>query len=152
MKIIKTIVVLCAVGALWSATARADDSALTASVKSVYDDYLKIQVSLANDSMGGVAENANAIAKAVHADANVLPNEIASEAEVVAKASDLTAARTAFKPLSNLLVQYLADHHAKDAYVQVYCSMAKANWLQADKNVKNPYLGQAMSGCGEIQN
>jgi hypothetical protein len=152
MKIIKTILIVGAAGVLWSATARADDSALTAPVKSVYDDYLKIQASLANDSMDRVAENADAIVKAIHADANVLPKEIASEAEVVAKASDLTAARTAFKPLSSSLVQYLADHHAKDAYVQVYCSMAKANWLQADKNVKNPYLGQAMSGCGEIQN
>jgi hypothetical protein len=152
MEIIKTILVVCAAGILWSATARADDSALTAPVKSVYDDYLKIQASLANDSMGGVAENADSIAKAVHADANVLPKEIASEAEVVAKAPDLTAARTAFKPLSSSLIQYLADHHAGDAYVQVYCPMANANWLQADKNVKNPYLGQAMSGCGEIQN
>jgi hypothetical protein len=152
MKIMKTMLAACAAGILWSATARADDPALAASVKSVYDDYLKIQASLANDSMGSVAENAEAIAKAVHADANVLPKEIASEAEVVAKASDLTAARTAFKPLSSSLVQYLADHNAKDAYVQVYCSMANANWLQADKNVKNPYLGQAMSGCGEIKN
>jgi len=99
MKIIKTILIVGAAGVLWSATARADDSALTAPVKSVYDDYLKIQASLANDSMDRVAENADAIVKAIHADANVLPKEIASEAEVVAKASDLTAARTGFKPL-----------------------------------------------------
>ena len=84
MKIMKTILIVCAAGVLWSVTARADDSALTTPVKSVYDDYLKIQASLANDSMIGVTENADAITKAIHADANVLPKEIASEAMRIA--------------------------------------------------------------------
>jgi hypothetical protein len=81
----------------------------------------------------------------------MLPEATATQAEMLAKASDLGAARTAFKPLSDTLIKYLADHQAKDAYVQVYCPMAHASWLQGDKNVNNPYMGKAMSGCGEIQ-
>lgn len=152
MKKVKTILLAAAVGLLGSAGARADNSALAAPVKSVYGHYLKIQASLAKDSMTGVVENADAIAKAVQTDAKSLPAAVATEAETLATASDLKSARAAFKPLSDSLIQYLADHKAKDAYVQVYCPMARANWLQADRNVSNPYFGQAMSGCGEIKN
>ena len=149
----KTILLAAAVGLLAGAGARAaDNPALTRPVKSVYDHYLKIQASLANDSLAGVAENADAITKAVQGDAKTLPAEVGTQAEALAQAKDLPTARAAFKPLSDALIKYLADNKAKDAYVQVYCPMAKASWLQADKNVKNPYLGQAMSECGEIQN
>ena len=151
MKKVKTILLAAVIGLLASAGARADNPALTAPVKSVYGHYLKIQASLAKDSMTGVAANADAIAKAVQTDAKALPSAVATEAETLAQASDLKSARAAFKPLSNSLIQYLADHKAKDAYVQVYCPMARASWLQADKNVDNPYLGQEMPTCGEIK-
>jgi hypothetical protein len=134
-----------------SAATAVDSTALTVPVKSVYDHYLKIQAALASDSLAGVAENAGAIAKAVQGDAKLFPAEAGKPAEALAKAKDLGAARAAFKPLSDTLIKYLSDNKAKDAYVQVYCPMARANWLQADKNVNNPYFGSAMSGCGEIK-
>ena len=152
MKTLKTLLLAVALGLSGSAGALADNPALTAPVKAVYGDYLKIQASLAKDSMTGVADNAAAIAKAVQTDAKELPATVAGEAEALAKATDLTSARAAFKPLSDSLIQYLADHKAKDDYVQVYCPMARANWLQADRNVNNPYFGRAMATCGEIQN
>ena len=151
MKKVKTILLAAVIGLLGSAGAHADNPALTAPVTSVYGHYLKIQASLAKDSLAGVAANADAIAKAVQTDANALPAAVATEAETLAKAADLKSARTAFKPLSNSLIQYLADHKAKDAYVQVYCPMARASWLQADRNVNNPYLGSEMPSCGEIK-
>ena len=128
------------------------NSALMEPVKSVYDHYLTIQADLANDSLTGVADNAGAIAKAVQGDSmKMLPEVTATQAETLAKTSSLEDARAAFKPLSDTLIKYLADHQAKDAYVQVYCPMAGASWLQKDKNVNNPYMGKAMSACGEIQ-
>ncbi len=135
------------------AESMSDHSALMEPVKSVYDHYLTIQAGLAKDSLTGVAQNAGAIAKAVQGDnMKMLPAVVASQAETLAKTSDLKAARAAFKPWRDALIKYLADHHVKDAYVQVYCPMARASWLQTDKNVTNPYFGSAMSGCGEIQN
>ena len=134
-------------------THAADSPALMQPVKSVYDHYLKIQTDLANDSLKGVSDEATAIAKAIQGDEmKMLPETVAKQAEAVAKASDLKSARAAFKPLSDSLIKYLAAHHAKDAYIEVYCPMAKASWLQADKNVTNPYLGQEMPTCGEIKN
>ncbi|HEX5399989.1 MAG TPA: DUF3347 domain-containing protein [Verrucomicrobiae bacterium] len=153
---IKTMSILltAAAGLLLNVNAHAADSpALMQPVKSVYDHYLKIQTDLANDSLKGVPEEANAIAKAVQGNSmKMLPEAVANQAGVLAKASDLKSARAAFKPLSDSLIKYLADHHAKDAYVEVYCPMAKASWLQANKKVNNPYLGQEMPTCGEIKN
>ena len=131
-----------------SATA---NPALTGPVKSVFDHYLKIQAALANDSLTGVAENAKAIAKAVQGEAKILPASIGAQAEALSQTSDLSSARAAFKPLSDTLIKYLADSHGKDAYVQVYCPMAQASWLQKDETVNNPYMGRRMAGCGEIQ-
>jgi hypothetical protein len=153
MKMMKTILLAAAVGLFAGAGARAaDNPALTGPVKSVYDHYLKIQVALAGDSLTGVADDANAIAKAVDGDSmKMLPAAVATGAQAVAKARDLKAARAAFKPLSDSLIKYLADNKAKGAYVEVYCPMARASWLQADKNVNNPYLGKEMPTCGEIK-
>ncbi|MDE3098398.1 MAG: DUF3347 domain-containing protein [Verrucomicrobiota bacterium] len=131
----------------------ASNMALMEPVRSVFDHYLKIQADLANDSLKGVPAEAHAIAGAVQGESmKMLPDKVATEAETLAKASDLKSARTAFKALSNSLVKYLDQHHAKSAYVEVYCPMARASWLQTNRAVNNPYLGQEMPTCGEIKN
>ena len=131
-----------------------DDSALMEPVKSVLDHYLKIQTELSKDSLKEVDEHATAIAKAVKGDEmKMLAPDVAKQAEALAQAKDLKAAREAFKPLSTSLVKYLADHKAgQGIYHEAYCPMAKANWLQTGKAIKNPYMGKAMLGCGELKN
>jgi len=121
-------------------------------VKSVYDHYLAIQKELAKDSIKGVDEHA--IAKAVKGDdMKMLSPDVAKQAEALAKAKDLKAAREADKPLSASLIKYLAGNKAgKGVYHEAYCPMAKASWLQTEKSIKNPYMGKAMLGCGELKN
>ncbi len=128
--------------------------ALMEPVKSVLDHYLAIQKELAKDSIKGVDEHGNAIAKAVKGDdMKMLPAEVATQAEALAKAKDLKAAREADKPLSASLIKYLADNKAfKGTYHEAYCPMAEASWLQTDKAIKNPYMGKAMLTCGELKN
>jgi hypothetical protein len=152
MKFTKTALAACIAGILQGTIARAHDTALFAPVKSVYDSYLKIEASLAADSMNEVVRNADTIVKAVRGDAKALPPEVASEAADIAKASDLASARAAFKSLSHSLILYLHGHNVSDAYIEIYCPMAKGYWLQTDKNVKNPYFGKAMLEYGEIKN
>jgi hypothetical protein len=131
-----------------------DEPALMQPVKSVYDSYLKIQAELSKDSLKGVDENASAIAKAVRGDEmKMLSPEVAKQAEALAKAKDVKAAREAFKPLSASLVKYLADHKAgKGTYHEAYCPMAKASWLQTSKDITNPYMGKSMLNCGVLKN
>lgn len=131
-----------------------DEPALMQPVKSVYDSYLKIQAELAKDSTKDVADNANAIAKAVKGDEmKMLSPDVATQAEALAKARDLKTARAAFKPLSDSLIKYLSDRKAgKGVYHEAYCAMVKASWLQTEKSIKNPYMGKEMPGCGEFKN
>jgi Cu(I)/Ag(I) efflux system membrane fusion protein len=122
-------------------------------VQSVYDGYIKVHAALAQDSLEGVSTVAAAIAKAVQGDSmKMLPPKVGQQAEVLAKAKDLEAARAAFKPLSESLIQYLKTQKIPPGhYYEVYCSMAKASWLQPDKTIMNPYMGKAMIHCGQIK-
>jgi hypothetical protein len=131
-----------------------DNSTLIQPVKSVLDHYLIIQAELAKDSIQGLGENASAIAKAVRNDeTKKLSSDVATQAETLAKATDLETARAAFKPLSDSLIKYLADNKAgAGTYHEAFCPMAGASWLQTESDIKNPYLGKAMSSCGEFKN
>jgi hypothetical protein len=149
------ITLLAAIGLLSNETVRAaNDSTLMEPVKSVLDHYLKIQAELTKDSIQGVNERANAIAKAVKGDdMKMLSPDVAKQAETLAQAKDLETARAAFKPLSASLVKYLADNKAGQGnYHEAYCPMVKASWLQTGKAIKNPYMGKAMLSCGELKN
>jgi len=142
------------IGLFFAAGTQADDSpALMQPVKSVYDHYLKIQIALAGDSLKGVETESTAIAKAVEGDSmKMLPANVAKLARSVAGAKDLKTARAAFKPLSDSLIKYLADHNVpKGSYYEVHCPMAKASWLQADRDVKNPYMGKDKLTCGMVK-
>jgi len=130
------------------------ESALMEPVKSVLDHYLMIQAELAKDSIKGVNEHANAIAKAVKGDdMKMLSTDVAKQAETLAKAKDWKAAREAFKPLSASLIKYLADNKAgKGTYHEAYCPMVKASWLQKETQIRNPYMGKEMLTCGTLKN
>ena len=130
------------------------NSALVEPVKSVLDHYLMIQTELAKDSVKGLDEHANAIAKSVKADdMKMLSLEVAKQAETLAKSKDLKSAREAFKPLSTSLIKYLTDNKAgKGSYHEAYCPMVKASWLQTEKNITNPYMGKGMLTCGVFKN
>ncbi len=130
------------------------DDALMEPVKSVLDHYLKIQELLTKDSTKGVDEHAAAISKAVKGDEmKMLSPGVAKQADTLAQAKDLKAARDAFNPLSASLVKYLADHKAgQGTYHEAYCPMVKASWLQTGKAIRNPYMGKQMLSCGELRN
>ena len=88
---------LAVAGLLFNISVRAaDEPALMQPVKSVLDHYLMIQTELAKDSVKGLDEHANAIAKAVKGDSmKMLSPDVAKQAETLAKAKDLKAAREA---------------------------------------------------------
>lgn len=114
---------------------------------SILAHYVRIQATLAADGLAGVPEAARAIAKLAAADAT-----LASQAEAVAGAKDIAAARERFKPLSASLIQHLEQAHVQTGqYFEAYCDMAKAGWLQAGRTLRNPYFGKEMLECGEIK-
>jgi len=146
--------------AVFATTARAghrtfpkkQTGALTPVVKSVFDNYLKIESALANESAVGISFNASAIGSAVRADSmKMFPLKVAKQAEILAGTRNLSSAREAFKPLSKSLIQYLADQNITRPYVEVYCPIVKASWIRKDKKINNPYMGGSMRSCGTIK-
>lgn len=127
-------------------------SKLPQPVAAVFDNYIRIQTALAKDSLQGVAESARAIAKAVKDDTSkALSASVAQQADALAKGTDLPTTRTAFKPLSQSLIEYASRNpQVAGLYRQVHCSMADASWLQTNSVVNNPYLGKSMPHCGEF--
>ncbi len=120
-------------------------------IQKALEQYVKIQAALAGDSLTGIPEAAAAIAVTAKESAGVLPEATASQAEAVAKAPDIKAARAAFKPLSTTLIAAANAQKEKTGYYEAFCPMADAAWIQADKKIANPYYGASMLTCGDIR-
>jgi Cu(I)/Ag(I) efflux system membrane fusion protein len=121
-------------------------------VQAIFDNYIKAQAALVQDSLAGVTDAGSSMTKALSGAAtNTLPPAVTSQAESLAKAKDLESARAAFKLLSNSLIEFAKSHNATGTYHIAYCSMAKASWLQTGTTVMNPYFGKAMPHCGQFK-
>jgi predicted DsbA family dithiol-disulfide isomerase len=121
-------------------------------LQTALEQYVKIQTALAGDSLKGVPEAAAAIAATAKEHADALPATTAAQAEAVGKATDIKAARVAFKPLSATLIAAASAAKEKTGhYYEAFCPMAGAAWIQSDKNIANPYYGASMLTCGEIR-
>ena len=82
-----------------------------------------------------------------------LAADVARQADALAQAKNLDAARDAFKPLSKSLIKYLKDKNVPaGTYHEVYCPMADASWLQTGREIRNPYYGSQMLDCGQLKN
>ena len=128
---------------------RAAASIVPAPIQTVMTPYLQIHDALAKDSLTGVSAAATALSKAAQSD-KMFPGELSKEAQTLAQAKDLSAARAGFKPLSETLIKVLGDNKVSpDAYSEAYCPMEKARWLQTGTIVSNPF-GATMATCGSI--
>lgn len=76
-------------------------------------------------------------------------------ARQVQNAQGLEAKRTAFEDLSASMYQLVTDFGTTATLYKQYCPMAfndkGAYWLSAQSEIKNPYFGDAMLTCGEVQ-
>lgn len=76
-------------------------------------------------------------------------------AQLDQEAKDYEERRENFIFLSEAMIKTLAAFGLKDREVYVdYCPMADSDkgayWLSLEKNIKNPYFGDAMLTCGEV--
>ncbi|WP_182870690.1 efflux RND transporter periplasmic adaptor subunit [Rhodopirellula sp. JC639] len=129
--------------------------------------YLAIGSGLAADnpqavaqSIGGLQQAASSVDGGLLTDAaaNRWGMEIDSLAKIItqlAAAKDLAEQRSAFALLSD---EILSLHHtfgftSSEPLYQLHCPMAfegrGATWLQADKQVRNPYYGATMLKCAD---
>ncbi len=122
---------------LGSLTAWADSAA-------VLDQYTELSGALASDNLEAAKTAAATLRKTVAGD----EPEMAEAAEKVVASDSLKTARAAFKPLS---VEAVKLAEGQDDYFIMTCPMAKADWVQKERQIANPYYGAAMLRCGSVK-
>lgn len=115
--------------------------------------YLDLQGALAADHLEHARKTASALAARTKDSDWQEPREALA---ALASAKDLEAARGEFKRVSDLFLAAAAQYGGVDGPLyKVHCPMAfddaGADWLQAGREVRNPYFGSEMLTCGAIQ-
>ena len=139
-----------------------------AQLRHLYEAYLGVPASLAGDRFEAASKAVNATLEALGAvDMKPLEGEahmgwmssltgLNQALEKMRKAKDIDAMRVGLEPLSNELLQAIKTFGIApgDPVYQLHCPMSfegrGAEWLQADKQVRNPYYGAAMLSCGSV--
>lgn len=126
--------------------------------KDILLNYMKIKDALVNDDFGQVKKVALNMdgglegVKINQAQHNSLENVIAN----IAKAENIGSQRKYFAQLSQHLYQLARkiDLTDKTLFLQS-CGMAMggqgAEWISYEKEVRNPFMGQKMPGCGSVE-
>ncbi|MFC1538045.1 efflux RND transporter periplasmic adaptor subunit [Candidatus Latescibacterota bacterium] len=134
----------------------------------VFQAYFHIHFALSHDTADNAVEGAQHLQKAL---ANVDMSLLAGEAhmawmkelnvikingEAIAGSKDINTSRTAFKPLSQSMInvaKMFGTSDSTDMY-RFHCPMADnnkgADWLQNKSELENPFFGSAMLKCGEL--
>ena len=120
---------------------------LFATETKIYASYETIRQALLKNATGEVQKSATTLAATARAEKQ--PG-IATQAQALARAADLAAARKAFAALSDEVIKFRAAGSGQRPAV-AYCSMEKKSWLQPGGSVENPYVGASMRACGEIK-
>lgn len=123
-----------------------------------YNDAYKHYIAMKNALVASDAENAAKYSDKLgtaFANLGVEPSLIQSNA-VITGSKDIEEQRKAFSDVSNEITALLSSAHiASGAIYKQYCPMAfdfkGAYWLSTEKEIRNPYFGDAMLKCGETK-
>lgn len=127
------------------------------SLSTMYQNYLNIKNALVSDQSDEASKAANTFLKSASmVDYKVLSEGnldlLRKEASKIADSRSIEMQREAFNNLSKNMIALTGKYKLADESVFVqYCPMAKASWLSAEKNVKNPYYGKSMLTCGSVK-
>ena len=123
-------------------------------VNGIYQHYVHMTTALVNGDSAeakvagaAIAEGAKEVAAA---------GAIAENAKKIADAPSMAAQRELYAVLSNDVIVLIKSSGLSSGELYVdYCPMANsdkgATWLSAAKDIKNPYFGDEMLTCGEVQ-
>lgn len=122
-------------------------------LNAIYLQYLALTKALIEERSADARISSNAIeagAREIKAGAT-----LASAAARITSAADLETQRRHFSTLSNEMVRLINQSGVESGTVYVdFCPMALndkgAYWLSNEKEIRNPYFGDAMLNCGEI--
>jgi major membrane immunogen (membrane-anchored lipoprotein) len=123
-------------------------------LNAVYQHYVHLSTALIN----GDAAEAKIAGNAIETGAREIPegSKLANAAAKITAAADIEAQRTAYSALSNDFISLVKKSGLSSGTLYVdFCPMAMNDkggyWLSANKEIKNPYFGDKMMTCGEVQ-
>jgi len=137
-------------------------------IRAVVEKYLSLHKALAGDNLGLTVTAAKSAIEALSkVDMSLLSGEphnvwmarsggMSKALGAIQNAGGIDAARKAFETLSNELIVVVVQFGIPETQqlYRIHCPMAfnnkGADWLQADKEIRNPYFGASMLKCGEI--
>lgn len=136
-------------------------------LKKVFDSYLILKDGLVQDNTNQSQEAARAIEqsmadidmkllsdKKVHDHWMNIEKEIKVSAEAIAKTTNIGEQRSHFKHLSAHITSAIQLFGVNQKVYSQFCPMADndkgANWLSLEKEIQNPYFGEAMLNCGSV--
>ena len=137
-------------------------------LQAVYDAYLEMKNAFVESNASQVASDASAVKKALQnvkmellkGDAHMAWMDqlkiINSTIENISKSTDIDMQRAEFAAFNEAFYQSIKQFglHGETAYYQ-YCPMANSDkgayWLSETKEIRNPYFGEDMLGCGETR-
>lgn len=130
-------------------------------VASLTPGYLSIQTALAADDLDKASAGAAEFLEAMKAapdegDEAKESEDLRKPAKALHAAADIAAARKAFSELTMeyaTLLSHVGTSEDKELHL-IHCPMAfdnsGARWVQAGKEVNNPYFGPGMLRCGDV--
>ncbi|GAB4094044.1 DUF3347 domain-containing protein [Flaviaesturariibacter terrae] len=119
--------------------------------------YLQLKDALVAGNAAGAAAAADSFSRAANAVDYKLVSEdniriLVADAGLISGSTSLAKQRTVFANLSHNMQAVAQAVKLSDAPVYIqYCPMKKATWLSTDQSIRNPYYGNAMLTCGEVQ-
>ena len=137
-------------------------------LKTVFDDYINLKNALVKDNSKLTKDNANSMvlnlskvdmkllkSNEAHKHWMTIEQELKSSANSIANTSDIKMQRNHFIHLSSHLTNAVQLFGVNIEVFSEFCPMANDNkgayWLSLEKEIENPYYGQAMLTCGEVK-
>ena len=144
------------------------DQKAKAALKPLYDQYFAFEKALVNDDYEGAKAsgtkfkevlskvNMGAFKGEAHKPWMSFSNKMKASMEHIQHFSTIAEQRGAFMEISKEMIAMTKSFHPQEGtlYVQ-YCPMADdnngANWLSQQEDILNPYFGDAMLTCGNVE-
>lgn len=120
------------------------------------DALVKSDSEKVKEYAGMLQKNLSALMKVTAEDARSFMKKLENKLDALAGSSDLEGQRRHFVILSEQMIMIAMELEDKEqpVYVQ-YCPMANqdkgAQWLSWQREIRNPYYGDAMLTCGEVR-
>ena len=136
-------------------------------LKQVFDDYIVLKNALVKEDASGAQKAGKELSKslkkidiklltddAAHKQWFFLQKEINTASEAIGNNSEIASQRAHFKHLSDRMISSVQLFGINQVVYVEHCPMADsdkgASWLSLEKEIRNPYYGDAMLKCGEV--